>query len=376
MKDKEFFLATTLLLGTMIGAGIFGVPYVVSKSGIIPAFFYFLILGSVILFIHLSLGEIVLRTEERCRLPGYAQKYLGSWGKGIAALSAILGTILALLAYIIIGGDFLRILFSPLGFSSFDFSLIFAFGLSPLIFKGIRMVAKAEFFTNLLFIFIIVSIFCLSLSSFDFLNFTLLNFENIFLPYGVILFALTGWSAIPEMADILKNREERKGFKKAIVFSILVAIFLYLLFTVSVVGVSGYNTSEETFLGLIPYLDRKVILLGVLAGAITIADSFLILGLYLRNTLIYDYRLKKLPAFLIAWGSPLTLFLLGFRQFIEVIGLAGTLIGTIEGILIILIFQKAKVLGNRRPEYSLEMPSFLLYTVMAIFILGVISHFL
>jgi len=379
MKNKNFFLSVALLLGTTIGAGIFGIPYVISRSGIIPGFFYFLILGIVILLIHLFFGEIVLRTQEKHRLPGYAKKYLGNWGEALAAFSTIFGSILVLLAYIILGGNFLRILLSPFfppagELSSFHFSLIFALFLAFFIFKGIKLVARAEFFTNLTFFLIIFLIFCLSLPKLNFQNFNLFDFQNIFLPYGVILFALTGWSAIPEMAEVLKNRKERKKFKKAIVGSTIIAISLYLLFALSVIGVSGENTSADTFSGLFSYLDKKIILLGVLAGVITITDSFLIIGLYLKNTLIYDYKFQKTPAFLLAWATPLILFLLGFRQFIDVIGFAGIFIGTIEGIIIVLIFKKAKLLGDREPEYSLNVPSFLPYTLMLIFILGAISH--
>jgi len=379
MKNKNFFLSVALLLGTTIGAGIFGIPYVISRSGIIPGFFYFLILGIVVLLIHLFFGEIVLRTQEKHRLPGYAKKYLGNWGEVLAVFSTIFGSILVLLAYIILGGEFLRILLSPFsppagGLSSFHFSLIFALPLAFFIFKGIKLVARAEFFTNLTFFLIIFLIFCLSLPKLNFQNFNLFDFKNIFLPYGVILFALTGWSAIPEMAEVLKNRKERKKFKKAIVGSTIIAISLYLLFAFSVIGVSGENTSADTFSGLFSYLDKKIILLGVLAGVITIADSFLIIGLYLKNTLIYDYKFQKAPAFFLAWATPLILFLLGFRQFIDVIGFAGIFIGAIEGIIIVLIFKKAKLLGDREPEYSLNVPSFLPYSLMLIFILGAISH--
>ena len=45
--------AVSIFVGTVIGAGIFGIPYVINKSGIIPGFFYFLILGGVVLLIHL-----------------------------------------------------------------------------------------------------------------------------------------------------------------------------------------------------------------------------------------------------------------------------------------------------------------------------------
>jgi len=377
MREKKFFLGITLLLGTIIGAGIFGAPYVISKSGILPGFFYFLVLGGVVLLINLFLGEIVLRTKGEHRLPGYAKKYLGNWERDLAAFSTIFGMIAVLLAYIILGGEFLKIVFSPfLNLSSSYFSLIFWLILSYFIFKGIKLIAIAELFTNLTFILIIFLISYFSLPKLSFQNFTLFNLKNIFLPYGVILFALTGWSAIPEMGEVLKTSQERKKFKKAIIFSIIIAILLYFLFSLVVIGISGKNTSSDAFSGLFPYLNRKVIFLGVLGAVITLADSFLVIGLYLRNTLIYDYKIREMSASLISCGLPLILFLLGFRQFINVIGWAGTIIGATEGIIIILIFKKAKLLGDKEPEYSLKIPSFVLYTLMIIFILGTISHFL
>lgn len=380
MKNNSFFLSVALLLGTMIGAGIFGIPYVVSRSGIFPALFYFLILGTASLLIHLFLGEIILRTKGKHRLPGYAQKYLGDWAKTLAAFSVVLGIILALLAYIILAGNFLNILFSSFnGLSSFQFSLIFSLVLFPFIIRKVKFVAETEVLTNIVFVLIIFLIFFLSLEKVNLDNFSLwadeLVWENIFLPYGVILFALIGWSAIPEMNEVLEKKEDKKQFKKAIIFSIIIAIFIYLLFVFSVVGVSGKNTSAETFSGLLSYLDPKIILLGVLAGVITIADSFLMLSLNLRNTLIYDYEFQIIPALFMSWGVPLILFLLGFRQFIDVIGITGTLIGTIEGILIILIFKKAKILGNREPEYSLKIPSLITNALIIMFVLGAISQF-
>jgi tyrosine-specific transport protein len=135
MSDK-FYLAVALLLGTMIGAGTFGVPYAISRSGIIAGFFYFLFLTGVIILIHLFFGEVVLRTKEKRRLPGYAEKYLGNKGKILATFAIIFGTTLVLLAYIILGGEFLEILLSPFfELSSFQFSLILSLVLAPFIFK-------------------------------------------------------------------------------------------------------------------------------------------------------------------------------------------------------------------------------------------------
>jgi len=374
MKDKKFFFAISILLGTIVGAGIFGIPHVIARSGIIPGFFYLLILGGAVLLIHLFFGEIVLRTKEKHRLVGYAQKYLGNWGRILITISTILGLTGALLAYIILSGDFLKIIFSFLNLPSFYFSLMFWAILSYFIFRGIKLIAPAELFMNIAFFFIIFLIFCFALPKLNLQNFTLINFEHIFLPYGVILFSLVGWMAVPIISETFKSLEARKNLKKVIILAISIVIFLYFLFALAVIGVSGKNTTPEAFQGLLPYLGQKIIIFGALFGIFAIVTSFLILGNYFKNTLFYDYKIPRRISASIACGLPFILFLIGFREFIEVIGFVGTIIGVIEGGTIILIFKKAKFLGNRCPEYSLKIPSILLYFLIAIFILGAVSQ--
>ena len=376
MKDKKFFFAISILLGTIVGAGIFGIPYVIAKSGIIPGFFYLLILGGAFLLIHLFFGEIVLRTKEKYRLVGYAQKYLGNWGRILITISTILGLTGALLAYIILSGDFLKIIFSFLNLPSFYFSLMFWAILSYFIFRGIKLIAPAELLMNIVFFFIIFLIFCFALPKLNLQNFSLINFEHIFLPYGVILFSLVGWMAIPIISETFKGLEVKKNLKKVIISAILIVVFLYFLFALAVIGVSGKNTTPEVFQGLLPYLGQKIVIFGALLGILAIVTSFLILGNYFKNTLFYDYKIPKWISASIACGLPFILFLIGFREFIEVSGFVGTIIGVIEGGAIVLIFKKAKTMSDRQPEYSLKIPSVLLYFLIAIFILGAVSQLL
>ncbi len=371
--NKNFLLAASVLIGVMVGAGIFAIPYAVSRSGLIPGFFYFLVLGIAILFIHLFFGEIILRTKEKCRLSGFGQKYLGRSGKILSSVAVILGVTGALLAYLILAGDFLAILFSSfVDLSNFHFSLIFGIILSYFIFRGVKLIAPTELLTNFIFFLVIFIIFFFCFPKINFSNFVLFNQPDLFLPFGVILFSLIGWSAIPEMVEILKTHEEKKNLKKIIISATIVVIIFYVLFTIGVVGISGKNTSSDALSGLMPFLGPKIIFWGALAGLITLADSFLVLGLYLRNTFICDFKISKNSAFLIACGLPIFLFLIGFRSFIGTIGFVGTIVGALEGILIILIFRKVKNLGEKLPEYSLKVPSFLLYLLILIFIFGAI----
>ena len=225
---------------------------------------------------------------------------------------------------------------------------------------------------NLVIIFFLI--FGLALPKIDLQNFTLINPDGIFLPYGIILFSLAGWIAVPAITEFFKEGEKKK-VKKIIITAISFVVLLYATFTVVVIGVSGGNVTPEALQGLLPSLGSKVIILGALVGLLSIATSFLIIGNYLKNTFFYDYKIPKLISTFIALGLPLILFLIGFRQFVAVVGFVGIIYGVIEGVIIILIFKNAKKLGNRQPEYSLKVPSALLYFLMIILILGAISQF-
>ncbi len=375
--NNRFLLAFSTLVGTIVGAGIFGLPYAISKSGIIPGLFYFIVLGGVVLLLHLMFGEIALRTQGKHRLIGYASIYLGVWAKRIVTISTIVGIGGALLAYIIIAGDFLQlILFSFLPFSNFAYSLLFWAFFSLFILWGIQAIAKTEFFLSLALFLVIFGVFLFALPKVQLGNFSLFEASRVFLPYGVVLFAFAGWVAIPEIAELFKNRKEKRNLDNLIVWALLLCGGLYALFVFFVVGVSGVHTSQDALSGLAPFLGNRVVSLGALFGMIALATSFLVLGNYLKNSLRHDYKLPNLAAVGIAIGVPLLLFLLGFREFIAVIATAGALMGALEGAVIVLIYQKAKQKSDRNPEYELHIPRFLLPLLVGMLILGALAEIL
>ena len=84
MFKKNSLYAFATLTGTIIGVGLFSLPYITSRVGIWVMLGYLLVLGTVVLMVHLMYGEITLRTDAVCRLPGYAGRYLGNWAKVLA----------------------------------------------------------------------------------------------------------------------------------------------------------------------------------------------------------------------------------------------------------------------------------------------------
>ena len=71
---------------------------------------------------------------------------------------------------------------------------------------------------------------------------------------------------------------------------------------------------------------------------------------------------------------PLILYLLGVRQFIQIVAFVGGFVGLIDGTMICLIYRRAKKKGDRRPEYSLKSPIFLIYIIITVLVLGALSQ--
>ena len=375
--NNNFILALSTLIGTIVGAGIFGLPYVISKSGVLPAVFYFLLIGGAVMVLHLLFGEVCLRTSGKHRLIGYSEMYLGKVGKRLVVVSTFFGFLGVLLVYIILGGRFLAIALAPFfSLSDTTASFLFWIVLSFFVLQGIQLIARAEFFMNLLLLLFGILIFAFAFPHVQSANFTLIERSNIFLPYGVILFSLLGWSAIPEIADLFKSKKDKKNLDNVIVWTFAIVIVFYLVFSFIVVGVSGQNTSPNALDGLVPFLGQNIVIVGSLFGLVALASSFLILGNYLKNSLRYDLKLPYIVSASIAVFIPFLIYFVGIRDVISVMGILGAALGAVEGVIIILIFKKAKNKGNRTPEYSLRFPKVLLVSVAIILALGVAAEIL
>lgn len=365
--NKNFFYATATLIGTVVGVGIFGVPYVVAKSGFLIGLLFLFVLGGFALLFHLFYGEVALRTPGKHRYVGYAEIYLGQWGKRLITFTSVFIFYGALLAYIIVGGKFLATIF---GGDDFVWSLIFFAVCSLAILFGLPVVAKMEILMSLFLMAVVILIFIKGWPAINLNNLFTLNWKYFFLPYGVMLWAVTGDSAIPEMKEIFK--QNYRFFKKAIIWGTLLPVFLYGLFVLAVVGVTGQRTSPEAIEGLVEVLENHTVIFGAVFGLLAVATSFLIVGLSLKKTFWYDYKINKYLAWTLTCFIPLIAYLCKLRDFVAVIGFLGATLAGFQMILLILIYRQAKRTGRRQPEYSLKLPSIVYYGLILMLGLGVI----
>lgn len=370
LNDKQFLRATAVLIGTMVGVGVFGIPFAFAKAGFWIGFLFLIGVGLVTLFLDFIYGEIILRTHQEHQMVGYTQFYLGNFWKRILFFSFLLTTYAALLAYIIIAGEFLPNVFSSLFYvSSGNFSLWFFIVASLLVLFGIRAVAWIELGLAILFIAVIGLIFGFGVADINLSNFSAINLEFWFFPYGVLLFAFGGLPAIPLQRQILDGREG--NLRKSIITAMVIVGVLYLIFGFTVLGISGEATSPDAISGLIDILGGKIVFLGSLFGVLAVSTSYLMLGTALSEVFRLDYGFGRKLSWVLVVVPPFVLFLGGLRNFIDVISLAGAVGVGLEAFILVFMYIKSKSRGDRIPEYSMRVPAWALYLLALVFVGGV-----
>ena len=114
-----------------------------------------------------------------------------------------------------------------------------------------------------------------------------------------------------------------------------------------------------------------MIILGSLFAIFAMLTSFLTLALAMKEIYMFDYNLKPKLSWALTVFVPLIIFLLGVKSFIKVVAITGSLVGGIEGILLILIYWKAKKHGNRIPEFKLGKLHLIGLLLILLFIIGI-----
>ncbi len=364
--NKKFWSTCFTLSGAMMGAGILGLPYIFSKSGFLIGLFWLILLGSIIIFVNLCLGEISLRTKGKHHVIGYAKRYLGKFGKRAMLFLIVFGIYSALIAYLIGEGQSLSKLF----FGNLNYAIFFAIGfwliMVFLLGKGLKELRKIETWGVLAIISIILGFFIYFSSKIKLTNLLYVNFSNLLLPFGVILFALMGFTSIPELRLEIKGQE--KLFKKSILIGILIPIGLYILFTFAFVGILGLNIPEVATLSSNVFMN--------LLGIFTMLTSFFVLSFSLKDIFEFDLKFSKKSSFLFVSLIPLLLYLIitlfNLLDFISVIAIGGVVCGGLAGILILIINKRAKKQGNRNPEYKMPLNWFWIIFLSLIFIFGIL----
>lgn len=345
---KHYFFPAGILSGTIIGAGMFALPYVFKETGWIAGLAYFLFFGIVFSLVHLMYADIILRSGGKPHFAYYAKKYLGLWSFGAAVMISTVGFFLILTVFLTLSASFMKLIFPV---DAWMVVLVFWALASLAVFIEIKKVAFLELIITLGMILIVTFLFFLGAGKtgdFIFRN-ALGNFswEVFILPFGPILFALAGRPAILSVVTYFRKvRLPVNSIKPAIIGGTLTPVAVYILFILGVAGLSSKISSDAVSgLSSSPY----PILLGVgFLGLAAIFSTYILVGRSIRDSLIYDLAFPRWHAALLVIALPVMLYFAGLDNFFTLVGIAGGIFISVDMILVVLIWQAVNHTGIKR----------------------------
>ncbi|MBT5808334.1 amino acid permease [Candidatus Uhrbacteria bacterium] len=361
-----------MMVGAIVGVGVFGLPYAFSQSGIGIGFLWLIVIWTTLLILQLMLAEVAVQTPGKDRLVGFVHRYIGPKWRLITLIALASGIWGAMLAYMIIGGRFLHILLEPtLGGSEMLYSIIVWVISSYMIHRGLQSAAKLEVVVVAILLFLFLFISLLSIPSINPANYLTINLENVFVPYGVILFSLAGMGIVPEMADVLGKRK-KQDLARSVVIAMSIILAIYVFFALAVIGVTGNATTQAAFDGLIPVFGNGFRLISTILGTVTVLSIFMVLGIELQNTFKFDFKLKHRSAWFFTIIVPLILLLSGVTEFISLIGFVGGVFGGFLGILVALTYWNMKRSAVCKQHHCIDFPHVFTWAIIAMFSGGII----
>ncbi len=367
--SKNYFRALATMIGSIIGAGMFAVPYTIHKAGVLSLFFYLPILGFFGYHLNLFYAEIILSTKKKHRAPGYVEKYFGKTQKKLTLIITLAAINLGTLAYLIYGGRFMHQLLSPyLGGSEFLYTNIVLLLGAAATFAGIKMLATIELLMSLLLFVVIALIGWKGFYYVDPGNFTLVNWRYLLLPYGPVFFAVSGTSSIPVVCKLLAHK--KKEIKKAIFWGSLIPVLVTFIFSLVVVGITGAQTSDDSLLGLDMVLGNGIVKITLVFALFSLFTSFLMSIQSLRETYWWDLKIKKVLAWFIAISIPYLMYLSGLNNAAKVVSFTGAISGGVIGIIYILLLQKVKKKPQQKSVIKNKINKKIAIIMSLAFILG------
>ncbi len=328
------------LIGTVVGVGFFGLPFVFAQAGFLLALAELVFLAGIqILFLRMY-ADLLLSHSSHARFLHVVAEAFGPFGK-MFAIVAFFGSFWgAMVAYLVAGGDFLAQFFGNFfHVSSHGLSIAFGCLLWLLLLGGSSVVSRLQRYLvpAALCIFGVLFFFLAPYVDISYILDVRLQFWS--LPLGVILFSLSAISVIPEMRDEVSR--DSRALHRAISWGIAAVAALYVLFAFFIVGVAGLETPEQALFALRSFAPWMVTL-GSLLGIVTISSAYIHVGSALIHTLLFDFRLRYFSSWLLIGGVPFVVILLGVESLVRVLQFTGGVLGAFLGIIVLLAYEKAR----------------------------------
>jgi amino acid permease len=328
-----------MLSGGIIGAGIFSLPYVTHQAGLLVGLSLVAVATVAYCVIHLMYADIIIGTTGQHRFVGYVGRYLGKNASYVAILMSVVEMVLVLTIYLILSVSFSRLLVPQIT-PVVALAVFWIIG-STSIFMDQKKFTRAEVVASFGIIATVAILFFAGIPQFSRLTGqALVGGGNILLPLSAILFALSGRVAIPSLVKLLRGGPTG-SIKRAVVWGTVVPGIVYAFFILSILALSG-GVSEDSVSGVVGLIPTWLLLIVGILGLLALWSSYMLVGLDVSETLKYDLNLPVWLRACIVVVVPLVLYVLGFTNFIQLVGFVGGIFLAFEGIFISLAWSVAR----------------------------------
>ncbi len=369
--NRRFVRAVGLMIGSIVGVGVFGLPFAFAQTGYGIGLLVLLVLGGMNAILLLMYADIVLHTPGNHRMAGYIAAYLGpTWGKvGIIGLAVSIWGGMA--AYLIAGGRFLGILFgADGGMGETALGILLLCVVAAVSYRGLKFASRIEVGILGLLMFLLAFIVVSAIPDARVANLVPLHWDRWLLAYGVVFFAFNGGiNAIPEMRAVLGSD---RRLPHAVMTGMLWVLGLYAIFTLAVVAATGTGTSPFAIDALVPSLGDTFRVVGSALAVVSVFSIFLLTSIALRHAFERDVGLRKNAAWLLVFLPPAIAYLLGLRSFIGLLGFFGSVVSAAIGILIVATYESMRSSKACRDHACVEFPRAFSAIIAGCYALGIV----
>ncbi len=324
-----------------VGDAVFALPYVFLRSGWAVGVIYLVGLAALVAFAQAIYLKTLAAVGEKERLLGLVKKYLPPIWFWIGFVAIIIGLFLGLVAYLVLGSKFITLAVPGLSFSWA--LLLFWVAVSAPLLLSDRRIVNLELLGIIATTAVIVVVFGKALPHVGFQGMAFGSSHDLFLPFGVILIALAGWTGIEPAYDIWKTNGRKAAGIFWVAFGTFFAGLLYLLFTMGIFG-SGASVTSDTVSGLQNFPAWERLLVSIL-GAVAIWTAYIPLSREIKNALQKDLKWNPARVELLLIAFPVLVVVAGINDFFAIISVAGGVFIALQYWLIVSVARKVLKVG-------------------------------
>jgi tyrosine-specific transport protein len=231
---SKILSASFLIAGTMIGAGMLGIPMATAQAGFIPACIISILVWSFMLITGILLSEIVLKMPKGSNFLAISEHFFGKPGKYFIGGIFIFLYFCLQIAYIAGGAPlFYDLLFKSSYIPWFGY-LIFSSIFALIIFLSTKWIYRINAILSygmFSFFFIVILIGTPSVNIFNLAQY---NFSKMFISVPVLFSAFGYHNVIPTLSDYLEKN--RKALFSSLTIGTFISLVIYLLLQQVVLG--------------------------------------------------------------------------------------------------------------------------------------------